>query len=134
MLRPAVPADLPRLLTIRDASGADALSDPALVDAAGLGRLIEAGSVAVWDDGEAVVGFAAVQGAAICLLVAAAARGKGAGRELLADACGRIGRQGHAAALVSLAPGGDAARHYRAAGWIEAGRTAGGGLILKKPL
>ena len=121
-------------MAIRDASGPDALSDPALLDANGLAQMIAAEAVTVCDDGATVAGFAAVDGAAIHLLVSPAARGKGIGRELLADACARIRRQGHTAALLSPAPGGEAARHYRAAGWMEAGRTGSGGLVLKKPL
>ena len=133
-IRQAVAADLPRLLAIRDASGPDALSDPALLDAESLARMIAAGAVTVWDDGAAVAGFAAVEGAAIYLLAETAARGKGIGRELLADACARVRRRGCMTATLSLAPGAEAARHYRAAGWIEAGYTGSGGLVLKKPL
>jgi GNAT superfamily N-acetyltransferase len=134
MLRPAVPTDLARLLAIRETSGADALSDPALVNGGELPGLIADGAVRVWDEAGAPVGFAAVNGAIIHLLVASAARGKGIGRALLADACSRTKEAGHAAATVSLAAGSTAAPHYRAAGWIEAGRSAAGGLILKKPL
>ena len=50
MIRAAVAADLPRLLAIRDAAGADALSDPTLLSEEGLRRLIDAGTVEVWDE------------------------------------------------------------------------------------
>jgi GNAT superfamily N-acetyltransferase len=134
MLRPAAPADLPRLLAIRDASGADALSEPALVTEPALRQLVSAGAVIVCDEGGLVVGFAAADGPAIHLLVDSAARGKGVGRELLAAACGRVRQAGHDAARLTTAPGGLAERHYRAAGWIEAERGTNGGLVLKKPL
>jgi GNAT superfamily N-acetyltransferase len=134
MLRPAVPADLARLLTIRETSGADALSDPALVNEDELYRLIADGAVQVWDEAGTPAGFAAVDGSIIRLLVASAARGKGIGRALLADACSRIKKAGHAVVTVSLALGSTAAPHYRAGGWIEAGWSAAGGLVLKKKL
>jgi GNAT superfamily N-acetyltransferase len=133
MLRPAVADDLPRLLDIRDASGADALSDPALADAALLRRLIAGGAVTVWDDSGKVIGFAATDGAAIHLLVDRAARGEGVGRALLGWACDAIREAGHAAAIVTLAACGSAERHYLAAGWTEAGRSANGATVLKKP-
>ncbi|HZK90149.1 MAG TPA: GNAT family N-acetyltransferase [Stellaceae bacterium] len=134
MLRPAVPADLRCLAAIRDASGADALSDPALVADAELRRLVGAGAVAVWEEDGEIAGFGAADSAAIHLLVAAGARGKGVGRILLADCCARLKQAGYATATLSLGAGGTAARHYRAAGWTEAGRSPAGGVVLQKPL
>jgi GNAT superfamily N-acetyltransferase len=134
MLRPAVPADLPALLAIRDAAGVDALSDPALVIEADLRRLIAAGSVNVWDEAGEIAGFAAVDEETIHLLVNTVARGKGGGRELLATACAALMAAGHIAATLTLAPGGTAERHYSAAGWLAAGETPMGGTVLKKPL
>jgi GNAT superfamily N-acetyltransferase len=134
MLRPAVAADLPRLVAIRDGAGPDALSDPALVGEEELRRLIAAGAVSVWDEDGEPGGFAATDGGAIHLLVDTAARGRGAGRELLAASCAAVAQAGHAAATLSLAPDAAAERHYRAAGWNVAGRTAAGGVVLNKPL
>jgi len=134
MPRPAIPADLPALLAIREAAGADALSDPALVIEVDLRRLIATGSVTVWEEGDQVAGFAAVDAGTIHLLVDTARRGKGAGRELLAAACAALKAAGHVAATLTLAPGGAAERHYRAAGWLAVGETAKGGTVLKKPL
>lgn len=134
MLRLAVPADLPRLLAIRDASGADALSDPALIVETALARLILADAVAVWEESGGVEGFAALDSGAIHLLVDATARGKGIGRALLAAACARAEQAGLTVARLSISSGGGAARHYRAAGWIDAGPSPSGGLVLKKPL
>lgn len=133
MLRPAMPADLPALLAIRDGAGADALSDPALVVEGDLRRLVAAGAVGVWEDSGAVVGFAAVDGDAVRLLVDNAARGGGIGRDLLAWACDAVRTAGGAAATVALAPGSTAGRYYRAAGWVEAGTSSTGGAVLKKP-
>ncbi len=132
MLRSAVLADLPVLLAIRDRSGPDALSDPRLVTEPDLRRWIAASAIVVSDEGGEVAGFAATEKGTLHLLVDATARGKGIGRDLLADACRAIEKGGHAAATLSLASRGTAERHYRAAGWIEAGRTATGGLVLKR--
>jgi GNAT superfamily N-acetyltransferase len=134
MRRPAVLADLERLIALRDAAGAEALSDPALVGDADLRRLIAAGSVIVWDESGQIAGFAAIDGATIHLLVDPAQRGKGIGRDLLTAACTALKQAGRDAATLNLAPGSIATRHYLAAGWVVAGETAPGGIILKKPL
>jgi GNAT superfamily N-acetyltransferase len=133
MLRPAVPADLGRLLAIRDTAGDDALSDAALIAEGDLARLIAADAVAVWEEDGRIEGFAAVDGGAIHLLVDATARGTGIGRALLDAACARAKRAGHAAAVLSIPADGGAERHYRAAGWLDAGSSPTGGLVLKKP-
>lgn len=129
-LRAAVPADLPALLGIRDGSGDDALSDPALVAEAGLRRLIATGAVTVWDEAGEIAGFAAVDNGAIHLLVNSRARGKGVGRELLAAACAALKQAGHKFATLTLAAGSTAMRHYRADGWTATGRNA---LVFQKP-
>jgi len=134
MLRPATAADFRRLLEIRDAAGDDALSDPAEIMADDLARLIDAGRVSVWDVEGRAVGFAAIDGAAIKLLVDSAHRGAGAGRALLADACARVKAAGHGMAMLVVAGGADSGRHYRAAGWTAAGESEYGGLVLQKPL
>jgi GNAT superfamily N-acetyltransferase len=134
MLRPAVPADLKRLLEIRDGSGADALSDPALVGEADLAGLIAAGAVSAWQGNGRVVGFAAASVGTIHLLVDPAHRGKGGGRELLAAACTELRKAGYSTASLTLAPDSSAERHYRAAGWVLVGKSPRGGLVLQKPL
>lgn len=131
MRRAAAAADLPRLLAIRDAAGDGALSDPALLT--DLRGLIANGAAMVWDEAGDIAGFAAVDGDTIHLLVDPARRDRGIGRDLLAWACGAVRDSGHRAAIVALAPNGSAERHYRAAGWQTAGRSATGGAVLKKP-
>jgi GNAT superfamily N-acetyltransferase len=134
MLRPAVAADLPRLVAIRARADADALSDPAAAIDGALRRLIAAGAATVWDEAGTIAGFAAVGEGAVHLLVDPAQRSRGVGRALLAWACGAAKEAGYAQATLALPPGGTAERHYRAAGWSDAGPSASGGLVLKKPL
>ncbi|HEU0219143.1 MAG TPA: GNAT family N-acetyltransferase [Stellaceae bacterium] len=133
MLRPAIAADLPALVAIRDHSGADALSDPARVHEALLCRLIDSAAVVAWDD-EGVSGFAATDGAVVHLLVDSALRGGGIGRALLDWACAAVREAGHAAAIVTLTPGSTAERHYRAAGWVSIEAGAEGHRVFQKPL
>jgi GNAT superfamily N-acetyltransferase len=133
MLRPAVAPDLSALLAIRDRSGADALSDPALIAEADLRRLIAGGTVMAADERGAIAGFAAIDGDHIHLLVDTAQRNKGLGRALLAWACDALREAGHAAALLTLTAESTAERHYRAAGWVETGRSSAAGVVLKKP-
>jgi GNAT superfamily N-acetyltransferase len=134
MLRPAVLADLPWLVAIRVRADAGALSDPALATDDLLRRTIAAGAAMVWDGAGNIAGFAAVDEGAIHLLVDPAQRDRGVGRALLAWACDAAKAAGHARAILVLPPGGTAERHYRAAGWSDAGRSPSDGLILKKPL
>jgi GNAT superfamily N-acetyltransferase len=133
MLRPAVSADLPALLAIRDRTGADALSDPALIKEVDLRRLIVAGAVMVADNAGSIAGFAAIDGDRIHLLVDTAQRSKGVGRTLLAWARDAVREAGHVAAIITLAAESTAERHYRAAGWVEIDRSPTGGVVLKKP-
>jgi len=133
MLRTAVAVDLAALAAIRDASGADALSDPKLIDEVSLTRLIAAGAVIVWVDDGRMVGFAAADGATIHLLVDTTARSRGIGRELLTAICAQVRQAGHPVAALTLPPGSSAERHYRSAGWSVIGRSPRGGPVFQKP-
>jgi len=134
MRRPAVPDDLPALLGLCEAAGRDALSDPALVTEVLLRRLIAVGTVMVQEEDGVVVGFAVLDSGAVHLLVDPAQRSKGIGRELLSAACAALKETGHPVAILTLAPGSAAERHYRAAGWTETGKSPKGGLVIKKKL
>jgi GNAT superfamily N-acetyltransferase len=133
MLRPAVVADLPALLAIRDRAEGDALSDPELAGEADLRRLIATGAVTVSAQADEIAGFAAVDGDCIHLLVDTTQRSRGIGRDLLAAACAAVAASGHGAATIALPAGAAAERHYRAAGWQATGQTPAGGMVLKKP-
>lgn len=139
MIRPATLADLPALLAIRDAAGAERLSDPRRVTGDLLRPLVDAGAVWVWQAvaDERVAGFAAVDvasGAVAALLVAPGEQGRGIGRALLAETCDALRAAGHAAATIAIEPGAAAERHYRAAGWAVIGTDANGASVFSKPL
>ena len=61
----------------------------------------------MWDETDAVTGFAAADDTAIHLLVDTGARGKGVGRALLAWARDAVRDAGHAVANLTLAPNGN---------------------------
>jgi GNAT superfamily N-acetyltransferase len=88
----------------------------------------------VADEAGSSAGFAATDGDHIHLLVDTAQRSRGIGRALLAWACDAVREAGHAVAILTLAAGSTAERHYRAAGWVEVARSPAGGVVLKKPL
>jgi ribosomal protein S18 acetylase RimI-like enzyme len=138
MIRPATPADLPRILAIRDASGESSLSDPRTVTEGDTRRHIEAAELWVWQvEGGPVAGFAAGDrrdGSLWALLVAPGYEGKGIGRALLQAVCDMLRQAGQGMATVRIAPGTIAERHYRGAGWTASGRSQKGELIFRKAL
>jgi GNAT superfamily N-acetyltransferase len=134
MLRPAVAADLARLLEIRDTAGTDAMSDPAAIAIAEFARLIADGTVVVCAEGKRVVGFCAADcagGRVSGLLVETGHRGRGTGRQLLAAALAMLKDAGHRQANLTLPQGSSAAPHYLNNGWVEAGHGENGELILR---
>ena len=137
MLRLATSGDILRLLEIRDSVGESRFTDPAGVASADVHRLIEDRAMWVWPEPDGLVaGFAAADvrdGAVSALFVAPGHEGKGIGRALLRAACDSLAAAGYNAATLSTDPGGQAERHYRAAGWTAIGRNAKGELVFQKP-
>jgi GNAT superfamily N-acetyltransferase len=137
MPRPAVAADLARLIEIRDAAGADALSDAAAIGSDELARLIGAATVIVFEDDGRIIGFSAAdcaRGAVTGLLVETSHRGGGTGRQLLAIALTMLKGAGHRQAILMLPRDASAARHYLNNGWVAAGSGENGELILQMTL
>ena len=137
MLRAAAPADVAAIARLRDRRGDDRLSDAARATDGDLARLIAGGAVWVWEEGGAVLGFAAAErrdGSIPGLLVAPGHDGKGIGRALLAAACDFLRAAGCAAARIAVDPGSAAARHYRDSGWSPAGESENRGAVFEKPL
>jgi GNAT superfamily N-acetyltransferase len=137
MIRLATAADIPGIFKIRDGAGANRLSDPSVVTQAHVRRSIDNAALWVWqEDAAPIAGFSgsdARDGSIWALLVAPGHEGKGIGRALLKAACDGLRGAGLAAATIALEPDTPAERHYRAAGWTDAGTTKGE-LILTKPL
>ncbi|HVB17303.1 MAG TPA: GNAT family N-acetyltransferase, partial [Stellaceae bacterium] len=136
--RPATRADLPGIFAIRDGAGDERLSNPHSVTEALAQRRIDAGALWVWqEETQPVAGFAAVAtatGTIEALLVAPGQEGRGIGRALLKVACDVLRHAGHRTATLRIEAGIPAERHYRAAGWTDAGCSAKGELIFKKVL
>src|ERR1700691_5946391 len=99
MLRPATPADIPRILEIRDRTGENPLSDPRVVNETDASRLIADGALWAWQEADALVaGFAGCdrrEGSIWALLVAPGHEGRGIGRALLRAACDALRAAGN---------------------------------------
>ncbi len=138
MIRGASSSDMPLLFAIRDSARENPLSDPAAVTERDTARLIEQGACWVWQQKDGTIaGFSAADlraGTVVALLVAPGHEGRGIGRALLGTACAALRAAGHRDATLRAEAGSRAERHYRAAGWIDAGTNGRGGLILRKPL
>ena len=138
MIRPATPAELPRILEIRADAGVSPLTNPGAVAEADLARFIAYGALWVWQEADGLVtGFAAAgasDASVRALLVAAGHDGKGIGRALLDKVCDALREAGHEVVKIRSEPGSRAERHYRAAGWIVAGNSGGTAVILQKRL
>ena len=136
-IRPAREGDIPRLVTIRAAVAENRLSDPGAVTAPHYLPYIARGSLWVWEEREALLGFAAVDfGASLlwALFVAPGASGRGIGAALLAHAVAHARAAGLAELRLSTAPGTSAERLYRRTGWRETGRDASGDLLMRLTL
>ncbi len=142
-LRPATPADLPRLAAIRSSAAAARDGRPAPADrdpddSAAVAR----GACWVWADEGGVWGFASGLPAGggpggaepLALLVDPAAHGRGAWPALLALATDAFWRAGHRHLTLTTAPGREAERLSGAAGWAEVGRSADGEVAFRRAL
>lgn len=137
-LRPAAPADLPRLVEIRAAARENRLATPGLVTGADYLAVIARGTCWVWEDAGGVQGF--TSGApdddsqVWALFVDPAAEGRGAGGALLARLTDELWRRGHRRLMLDTRSGTRAEQVYRAAGWTEVGRTAHGDVRFQRDL
>ena len=138
MIRPATPADIPRIFEIRNSVGENRLSDPSAVTEADAVRFIGEDALWVWQEADGLVtGFSGSDkraGSIWALFVAPGHDGKGIGRALLKTACDALREAGHRAATLSTEPGTRAERHYRADGWSLTGTNQKGELVFQKLL
>lgn len=120
LIRPALPADIPRLAAIRAAVRENRLSDPASIAPADYEPYISRGHLWVAEEGRAVLGFAALEADAAsvwALFVDPQAEGRGIGRLLLARLVAEARALGLPALALSTEEGSRAERLYRATGW-----------------
>lgn len=136
-VRPARESDIPRLMAIRAGVTENRLSDPATVTAPDYLPYIAAEALWVWEEHEAILGFAAIDtGASLlwALFVSPEATGRGIGPALLAQAVGQARAAGLTELRLATAPGTRAERLYRRTGWAETGRDPSGDLLMRLTL
>ena len=110
------------------------LADPGQVTAEDCLRYVERGDMWVWEEGGHILGISASNcetGWIWALFVRPGHEGRGIGRALFETACDALVRAGFRTLMLSTDPDTRAARFYRAAGWRETGRTAGGELVFE---
>jgi RimJ/RimL family protein N-acetyltransferase/N-acetylglutamate synthase-like GNAT family acetyltransferase len=141
-LRLGTAADVPRLQAIRAAVRENRLSTPERVRPEDYYATVARGACWVWEDADGVQGFASgvphdeAPGEATlwALFVHPDAEGRGAGSALLACATDAFWRAGHRQLTLTTGPGTRAEQLYRAAGWTDVGRTAGGEIVFRREL
>jgi RimJ/RimL family protein N-acetyltransferase/N-acetylglutamate synthase-like GNAT family acetyltransferase len=137
-IRPAAPADLPRIFEIRFAVRENRLETPGLVTEADCLAAIARGTFWVWEDARGVQGFASgapTDDAQVwALFVDPAAEARGVGGALLARLTDELWARGHRRLRLDTGSGTRAERVYRAAGWTEVGRTARGDVVFERAL
>jgi ribosomal protein S18 acetylase RimI-like enzyme len=136
-IRRAVPADVPRIMTIRHAVRENRLSDPNSVTPADCAAFIDRSEIWVWVEEGLILGFAAGDlrdGWIWALFVAPGHEGRGIGRTLLRLACETLRNSGYSVATLSTDKGTRAERFYRADGWTETGKNEKGELVFEKQL
>lgn len=137
-IRPAVRADIPRLVAIRGSVRENRLSDERSIGPADYLPFIEGGRCWVAEDaGGSLIGFAALDAEAAsvwALFVAPEAEGRGAGRALLDRLVDEACARDLTVLQLETEAGSRAERLYRAAGWMPAGADAKGTLLFRLAL
>ncbi|WP_194410870.1 GNAT family N-acetyltransferase [Microbacterium cremeum] len=133
-IRPAVPADVPRIAEVWESAWRDGhvghIPDELLVhrqsDSFRTRAAEMVGRTHVAEVDGDIVGFVTLKGDELeQLFVAAPARGTGVARDLLADGARRLLAQGHARPWLAVVSGNARARHfYEREGWRDAGPLA----------
>ena len=137
LIRKAVPADLPRIHTIRMAVRENILRDPAKVTAADVAWYREQAIFLIAEDGGEIAGFACANhqtGLIWALFVDPAQEGRGHGRALLDAALAGLKAVGHAQAWLETGAGTRAERFYLRHGWCDRGRGLDGQIVFTRLL
>lgn len=138
LIRPAAPADLPRIWQVRHGTAENRLSDPSIVRDEEVAWYMDQAIFLVAEDaiGE-VQGFVCANhqtGYVWALFVIDGQHGRGFGGALLAAALDRLRRAGHRQAFLTTGAQTQAARFYAAQGWVDMGRSFGGETVFRKAL
>jgi GNAT superfamily N-acetyltransferase len=133
-VRPATPADLPRVYEVRHGTAENRLSDPSLVTDGEVAWYLDQAIFLVCEDEEAVQGFVCANhqtGYVWALFVIDAAQGRGHGTALLDAAIERLRRLGHRQAFLSTGRGTKAEGFYRSKGWEAMGINLRGETVFR---
>jgi GNAT superfamily N-acetyltransferase len=137
MLRRATPADIPRIMEIRDVVRENRLSDPSRATAADVLWQIAHSPIHLWDERGSIKGFSAGDprdGSIFALFVDPAFEGQGIGQVLILAACRSLAAAGHRIARLSTDPGTRAERFYLRNGWLAKGLDARGEMVFEKEI
>ncbi len=128
-LRPATPADLPRIHEVRNGTAENPLDDPSLVTDAEVAWYMAEAIFLVSEDETGVQGFTCANhqtGYVWALFVIDGAQGRGHGTALLGAAMARLRQAGHRQAFLSTGMGTKAEGFYRSKGWHPTGVNMNG--------
>ncbi len=136
-LRPATPADLPRIHEVRGGTAENPLTDADLVTDAEVAWYMEAAIFLVSEDENGVQGFTCVNhqtGYVWALFVIDEAQGRGHGGSLLDAAMARLREAGHRQAFLTTGKGTKAEGFYEAQGWRAMGANLKGETVFRLSL
>jgi GNAT superfamily N-acetyltransferase len=134
-LRPATPADLPRIHAIRHGVTENVLRDPSKVSDEEVAWYMEQAIFLVSEEEGEVVGFTCANhqtGLVWALFIDPAHERRGHGRALLDEALRLLATAGHRQAWLTTSAGTRAERFYTAHGWRDMGRELGGQVVFVK--
>ncbi len=136
-LRPATPADLPRIHEIRHGTAENRLSNPALVTEAEVRWYMDEAIFLLSEDEEGVQGFGCANhqsGYIWALFVIDPAQGRGHGAMLLDAMLERLHALGHRQTYLATEGGTKAITFYARRGFRETGASLGGDIVMVRPL
>jgi GNAT superfamily N-acetyltransferase len=133
-LRPATPADLPRIHEVRHGTAENRLTNPAAVTDDEVAWYMEQAIFLVSEDQGGVQGFACANhqtGYIWALFVIDGKHGRGHGTALLQAALSGLRDAGHRQAVLTTGRGTRAESFYRARGWVCTGVNLHGEAVFR---
>src|ERR1700722_11591972 len=133
-LRPATPADLPRIHQIRHGTAENRLTNPTLVTDAEVAWYMDEAIFLVCEDETDVQGFVCANhqsGYVWALFVIDGAQGRGHGAALLDAAMTRLRQAGHRQAFLTTGRGTKAEGFYLSRGWQRTGVSMRGETVFR---